>query len=82
MPSAAALQHQQGLAGDSPKGAIKITRGGWDVTSSGKPERMVRDTEEMWCVLKRGAREEEEGSSFSLPIRTRRLEVKLQFKRG
>lgn len=49
-----------GLAGHSPEGAVKITGGGWDVTSAGKPERMVRDTEEMQRVLKHGAPEEGE----------------------
>lgn len=51
----AVLQHRWGLAGDSPKGTVKITRGGWDVTSAEKPERMVRGTEEMQRVLKHGA---------------------------
>lgn len=64
----AALQHQWGLAGESPEGTVKITRGGWDVTSAGKPEGMVRDTEEKWHVLKHGACEEAEGSPFSFQV--------------
>lgn len=47
-----------------------------------KPEGMERDTEEMQHVLKHGAREEREGSSFSLPVRTRCDEFKLRFMRG
>lgn len=58
----AALEHQWALAGDSPKGTVKIARGGWDVTSAGKPEGMVKDTEEMQCILQHGAPEEGEGS--------------------
>lgn len=42
-----ALQRRQGLAGDSPEGATKATRGGWDVTSAGEAAETVRETGEM-----------------------------------
>lgn len=48
-PLADAFLQQQGLAGDSPKGAIKISRGGWDVTAAGRPEETVGDTGDMRC---------------------------------
>lgn len=70
--SAAALQ-QKVLAGDSPKGAIKITRGGWDITPA-------RKTECKKCPLSPGTHEKE-GELFHL-VRTRQDRLKLQFRRG